>query len=1280
MDLKFLLQDSILKGSTWFFKEILDITIAPAATSEIDLSDFLKEYLTDTRLLGKVADARLVGMINDLSLEGKRDNGDAGSALYNASDDYDMLLVFGVQTKEGVSLTRTDITRLTRALNRRSFNRPVVVLFRYNGLLSFAAAERGQFKRAGRQGEKIGRISILRDIRLDNVHAGHERILLQLRINPLKVTSFKELYEQWQEVFNVSILNREFYTELFTWYLWAVRTVSFPNLVDDDKDDTVYNSENVIRLLTRLIFCWFVKEKALVPDALFDKKIISETLKNFDPDAEDDSCYYKAILQNLFFATLNTEMPADGGGRVFIDDNKKIRSTGYTEEYLDHLVFRYENLFKDPEQGIRLFENIPFLNGGLFECLDRRDPETNAEIRIDGFSSKPKKQPIVPNVLFFGKNDDLDLSDEFENGKKYRHCKARGIINILNSYKFTIEENTPLEQEIALDPELLGRIFENLLASYNPETRTTARKQTGSYYTPREIVNYMVDESLIAYLKTKLTEKGQAFLEFGKKQTNIFGNEGKKGQLSMQVDLAAGKWHKKEEKLEAKLRELFAYETDGNPFEGDEGTTQAIIAHLSECKILDPACGSGAFPMGILHKMVFALGKLDPYNFTWKQAQLEKAQRDKQRAKQFEDESLREAALKSAENKIKYIEESFGETGHELDYTRKLFLIENCIYGVDIQQIAVQISKLRFFISLMVDQRVDDTKPNRNILSLPNLETKFVAANTLIPIEKPKKEGQMYSLIRMDDRIRKIENELHEIRQRIFFTKKWTDKKTLKRQEYEKRKELLKELVESGFPESSAGQVASWDPFDPLHFASFFDPEIMFAIEGDRQGGFFDIVIGNPPYIKEYTHRSAFDGLHESDYYVGKMDIWYFFACKGIDFLRDYGLLTYIATNNWVTNFGAKKLRNKVLQDTQILQMLDFNDYKVFETSDIQTMVMLFQRLSKLKEKYFFDYRWLNDHSFRFDHVIELLEKHKSDNNTIFSPVLLPSKYIDRYVLFSTKEKEAVLTKLLANSNFCLLENGDKNKSILPEIAQGIVAPQETLNKDNLNKLNKSDYSYSEGIFLLKKSELGKLKLNDFETKLIKPYYTSKQLHRYFSEKKNELFIIYTDSRFKGSNLKKKKPPVKISAFPNLKDHLDRFKKVITSDNKPYGLHRAREQRIFEGEKILALRKSTIKPTFIYNGFDCFVSQTYNIIKTNRIDNKFLIAILNSTLITFWLNNKGKMQGSNFQLDNEPLSQLPLIKPDYESMIPFIGLINLILERKFSTLSNDTNIIESNLA
>ncbi len=291
----------------------------------------------------------------------------------------------------------------------------------------------------------------------------------------------------------------------------------------------------------------------------------------------------------------------------------------------------------------------------------------------------------------------MDLSEVYGTKKK-KKCKVRGLINIFNRYKFTIAENTPLEEEVALDPELLGRVFENLLAAYNPETKVTARKQTGSFYTPREVVDYMANESLLAYFQEKVKPKSVT-----------------------------------EEDFQGKLRRLLDYQTPENPFADDGPTTESLIEAIDNLKVLDPAVGSGAFPMGMLQKLVFVLGKLDPNNDRWKQQQkereIEPVRKDLQRAQQISYEQAREAAIAQLQERLAEIEADFAE--NEMDYPRKLFLIENCIYGVDLQAIAVQIAKLRFFISLIVEQRVDDAAPNRGILPLPNLETKFVAANTL---------------------------------------------------------------------------------------------------------------------------------------------------------------------------------------------------------------------------------------------------------------------------------------------------------------------------------------------------------------------------------------------------------------------------------------------------------------------------------------------------------------------------------------------------------------------
>src|SRR5262249_825397 len=327
-------------------------------------------------------------------------------------------------------------------------------------------------------------------------------------------------------------------------------------------------------------------------------------------------------------------------------------------------------------------------------------PEANPDVRLDGFSERKDNLLYLPNILFFGDEQEVDLSEVYEDKRK-RKEKVRGIIETVSGYKFTVEENTPLEQEIALDPELLGKVFENLLASYNEDTKTTARKATGSFYTPREIVHYMVDEALIAYLVN---------------QINGTGNQAK---------------------LETRLRELFTASTSDfrNPFSQQE--TNVLIAAIDHVKILDPACGSGAFPMGALQRLVDLLNKLDSNNRRWKEQQRARAEQDRELAERMQDEVNRENALRDVEARIADIERSFDTQFHELDFARKLYLVENCIYGVDIQPIACQIAKLRFFISLIVDQKVDPNAQNFGVRPLPNLETKIVAADTLVglPVE-----------------------------------------------------------------------------------------------------------------------------------------------------------------------------------------------------------------------------------------------------------------------------------------------------------------------------------------------------------------------------------------------------------------------------------------------------------------------------------------------------------------------------------------------------------------
>ncbi|MBK7918715.1 MAG: hypothetical protein IPJ94_21140 [Chloroflexi bacterium] len=344
----------------------------------------------------------------------------------------------------------------------------------------------------------LEKVTLIKDIRLANPHRAHIEILFDLSLDELfrihSCGNFVELHKAWQKTLDSSELNKKFFKEIANWYFWAVNEVAFP--ADAGPEET-RNATSMIRLITRLIFVWFLKEKGVIPDDLFNKSRLTPLLRWEDPQ---DSAYYKAILQNLFFATLNQEMntPAKPDNRKF----RGKRGSGQSQHFMIHNVYRYEQYFRDPAAALALFADIPFLNGGLFECLDKR--VDGQDVRIDGFSDRPDNPLRVPDELFWGEERTIDLNETYgTSGKSY---KVRGLIETLNRYKFTITENTPIEEEIALDPELLGKVFENLLAAYNPETGTTARKQTGSFYTPREIVNYMVDESLLAYLQTKVSE------------------------------------------------------------------------------------------------------------------------------------------------------------------------------------------------------------------------------------------------------------------------------------------------------------------------------------------------------------------------------------------------------------------------------------------------------------------------------------------------------------------------------------------------------------------------------------------------------------------------------------------------------------------------------------------------------------------------------------------------------------------------------------------------------
>jgi adenine-specific DNA-methyltransferase len=1161
---------------------------------------------------------------------------------------YQSYLFFAVQLKKD-SYNRTALAEITREINR-FFDMPALVLFKHGKKLTLAVINRRLHKRdSGR--DVLEKVTLIKDISVESPHRAHIEILYDLAFPQLtakyEITNFVKLHDAWRATLDISELNKRFYKDLSNWYFWARELVKFP--AQPGVTDEESRATNVIRLITRLTFVWFLKERGLVPDDLFRRESLEATLTDLSPKT---STFYKAILQNLFFATLNTPMSDPASPREFRKDTDEGKR--FNDQYMVHNQYRHKKLFRDPDAALGMFASVPFLNGGLFESLDKRE-EINGklvEIRVDGFSDLEKKQPTVPNRLFFCDehscaDDGVDLNEVY--GTRKKQYRVRGLIDTLNRYKFTVAENTPLDEEVALDPELLGKVFENLLASYNPETGATARKQTGSFYTPREIVNYMVDESLIAYLETRLAPVGG----HGQAKSTVMRERDAQasfiGQQPFTITEAAATRAEGAdgESLSSRLRQLFAYTDEPHRF--TDGEVGKLIRAIDEVKILDPACGSGAYPMGILGKLVFILSKLDPQNARWKQRQIDRVHEAIRAAEKIEDDKFRESALQDLRAQIDSIEEAF--RNNELDYGRKLFLIENCIYGVDIQPIAIQISKLRFFISLIIDQKIRAQAENLGIRPLPNLETKFVAANTLLGIEKPAQSMLQNEELRQA--IEEKERELKIVRERHFTARTTRTKEKHRRDDERLRREIGKLLEEDNWSPETAAKLIRWNPYDQNATADFFDPEWIFGVtEG------FDIVIGNPPYIKEYTYRQAFDGIRDSPYYQGKMDIWYFFACKGIDYIREKtGVLSFIATNNWVTNAGASVLRNKIVSEVRVRQLIDFGELKVFESAGIQTMVMLFTKNSA-PAKYQFELRKLTTNSATFADALDLLAKSSNAKIQYLNPVLDRKALLGKPLVFSNNSIEAVLDKVRQKSNFSL--NGKT------EVIQGIVAPQDFVNAASKAVLG-GGVEVGDGIFIISDAEKRSMDLSNAELELVKPLYTTTELSKYYGDSRNTLWVIYTDSSFKH--------PDAMKPYPKLKKHMDKFTQIITSDNHPYGLHRSRNEQFFKGEKIISLRKC-FAPTFTYTDFDCYVSQTFNVIKTNRVNLKFLTGLLNSRVSFFWLKHKGKIQGKLLQIDKEPLLAVPLLVPTKEQQKPVIELIDRILAAKRKNRNADTSELE----
>ena len=618
----------------------------------------------------------------------------------------------------------------------------------------------------------------------------------QSRLNKEAFSSVKKI----EEAFSVEPVNKEFYKGIKISFDKIYKDVlkNFEN--ENSASDCLLSAKEFsLRFLGRALFCWFLREKDLIPKEIFDFINIGE-MKTKDN-------YYKEVLEELFFNILNVKM-----------EERKIESK---------IINKYE-------------KQIPFLNGGLFLKKE------------EDYKVKTIDNEIIKELFEF-----------FE------------------KYNFTVDESAPFDIEISIDPEMLGRIFENLLAEINPESSASARKETGSFYTPREIVDYMVCESIKLYLY--------------KKTQNVKAD---------------------------KIDNIFSVNEEAD-FSNEE--RNEILNAIHEMKILDIACGSGAFPMGILNRVFNIIDKLDSNH-------------------EFYKEFLLKNIKGQAREEFKKLYQA-----NKFNYAYKLDMLQRMIHGVDIQPIAIEISRLRAFLSLIVDEEKESGHENLGIKALPNLEFNFISANSLISLEHKEKEQKEFSDETTEGIIKRMRNIAEE-----YFNADTVEKKIRIKTEFESLmggiENKSRDILELDADDKK--KFLSWNPFENKS-TDFFDSEIQFGTK------FFDIVIGNPPYgakisaedkkyFKEnYKTTKTIKGVQK-----GSLDTYTLFIEKGFNLLDKNGSLAYIVPISFTSSDSLSGVHCLLENNCKNIWVSSYavRPQPVFQNAVVNTSIILFEKtLTKCK-------------------------------------------------------------------------------------------------------------------------------------------------------------------------------------------------------------------------------------------------------------------------------------------------------------------------------------------
>lgn len=955
----------------------------------------------------------------------------------------------------------------------------------------------------------------------------------QSRFVNLLVSNQKPNLEEFESAFDIEVVTNEFfekYKELFLVFKENLEKI----ILNDESVKDEFSSKEIDtvdfakKTMGQIVFLYFLQKKGwfgVAPNKSWGDGPKNFLRELFERRSKYGKNFFNDVLEPLFYEALAQD--------------------------------RGKNSFYPKLNNCKM----PFLNGGLFEPMnDYAWETTNINIPDEVFSNN------IPT-----KNGD----------------KGNGILDVFDRYNFTVNENEPLEKEVAVDPEMLGKVFENLL-------QVRDRKSKGAFYTPREIVHYMCQECLINYLEseTKGIERKdiESFIYTGDR---IIEND----------SVALKKIREKQKrgyKYTGKYELLLAESIIKKANELDE--------LLMNIKVADPAVGSGAFPLGMINEIVRARKILNIYL----------------------DKRL-------------------------TDYQLKKHAISNSIHGVDIDPGAVEIAKLRLWLTLIVEESTPSP--------LPNLDHKIMQGNSLISeyegiklfdegIFKKSKEfkaeqlpfgfGKSNSEIKLEDLQNKISLFVDESQK--------TKKQTLK----EDIDNLKWEIIEESFKEQKkVKELNNLIKLRHKNIKPFFIWKLEFSDVFKEKGG-FDIVIGNPPYVGEKGNKELFRDILKGNlrnFHQGKMDLFYFFFHLALNLGKENSRHAFITTNYYITASGARNLRSDLKKRAVINLLINFNELKIFKSALGQhNMITVF---SKSEDKSSLA-RTINV-KMTGTATEKILNNIFSglDKDTTYSLSTQDNLYdgTENYIRLKSdnrKQSDSILNKIISNS--VLLGN-------ISEINKGFHSGCDKVTKSNLKKV-KGNFNIGDGIFILTEEEAINKKL--IQEKIVKKCYKNSDIKKWYTHKNSwkNLYVIYTDKN------------TVIDHYPNVLKHLEHFrpflemKREYKNGRLPwYSQHWSRNEDIFLRKSKIILPYRSKENIFSLSDYNFYASEDVlyiNIFDTNFHIN-FILALLNSKLYFYWLKKKGKRKGTALELYTKPLSEVPIKIVLKTEQQPIINLVDQIL-------------------